>query len=222
MIWFVVLSIQIAVTLGAVADCCPSCACNNHTVYYETGNLSLLETYLPRQGYDPCTPYGNRSQYIDDLQAAGIDCTGPWCSTSGNFSCTGLDCWQVGHIYDLANSPFSAEYDLNVYGNIIMSYGRWNQAVSQKTWPIVQAEKSYIYRDIMDEAGIYLHLCSRRNITMTETITQTVSGSSLVFIVIISVSITLLFTLVILYKMALHFGKKYTLSSELQEPMMAE
>jgi hypothetical protein len=55
-------------------------------------------------------------------------------------------------------SPY-ADADTEIYGNVIMAYGRWNNALGSKSWEIVQQEKSQVYGDIMIEAGAYLTAC---------------------------------------------------------------
>ena|SRR3990172_478587 len=58
--------------------------CNQPTnifLQYKAGNFSkssifLENTFLPTYGFDPCTKYGSRTDYIDDLAKYNILCSG--------------------------------------------------------------------------------------------------------------------------------------------------
>jgi hypothetical protein len=125
--------------------------CSQHTEIYKSYNkdelktLYLEKTYLPLNNLiDTCKRYLqiHRNKYIKELEIYNIKCYGKWC-IDGQYKCNNNKaCWQVEHIIDTNNSPFNSEYyDLNIYGNIIMAYGKWNNQIGNKGWSIVESEK---------------------------------------------------------------------------------
>ena len=159
---------------SAVKNCPTSSSlCNQPTQIfseYEKGEIPkssifLSSTYLPKYGFDPCTKYGSRNEYISYLTDNRVACVGPWC-LNGMFSCSNLgnNCWQVEHIIDKSNSDLSdAGYNVNIYGNIVMAYGKWNQQIGQRVWPIVAEEKSIIYGDIYEQARQNIVSCGLKS-----------------------------------------------------------
>lgn len=140
----------------------PPKTCNMNTeIYYQyidgdipASSIYLENTYLPilcGSSIDPCMKYKDRKTYITLLEENNIECSGPWC-IDGKFSCGksgNTECWQVEHIIDQSNSDLSNQgYDVNIIGNVIMAYGKWNNQIGQRIWPIVEQEKSEIYGNI--------------------------------------------------------------------------
>lgn len=171
----------------AARTCCPECTCNTHTIYWDDPprDIFLTDTYLPHLGIDPCLPYTSRSDYIQILTDHNITCSGEWCSNQGSFSCAGMgiDCWQVEHIFDLANSPYS-DLNLNIYGNIIMAFGRWNNALGTRSWDIVEQEKRRVYENIFDQAQRNIVSCNGGDNNLGNVVLVVSVGSCLIFIFI--------------------------------------
>lgn len=157
----VILVLSFAAVSNNKCKATPS-PCNTPTdIYYQyidgdipKSSIYLENTYLPilcGSSIDPCTPYKDRKTYIKILEENNIQCSGPWC-IDGSFSCGksgNTECWQVEHIIDQSNSDLVDEgYDVNILGNVIMAYGKWNVQIGQRIWPIVEEEKSLIYGNI--------------------------------------------------------------------------
>ena len=148
--------------------------CSQHTEIYRSYNkdelktLYLEKTYLPLNNLiDPCKRYLqiHRNKYIKELEINNIKCYGKWC-IDGQYKCNKYNntCWQVEHIIDSNNSPFdSEEYDLNIYGNIIMTYGVWNNQLGNKGWTIVESEKIDVYGNIFTKAMQNVMYCSNKS-----------------------------------------------------------
>jgi hypothetical protein len=86
------------------------------------------------------------------LAVLGIKCSGLWCR-NGQFTCGpgNLDCWQMEHIIDLNGSP-AVGCDLNIVGNVVMAYGRWNNEIGRLSWRDVRHEKTLVYKQIFELA----------------------------------------------------------------------
>jgi hypothetical protein len=142
--------VYLTLVLSAVNQnkCSPSPpeACNTETdIYYQyidgdipASSIYLENTYLPilcGSSIDPCMKYKDRKTYIKLLEENNIECSGPWC-INGAFSCGksgNTECWQVEHIIDQSNSDLVDQgYDVNIIGNVIMAYGKWNNQIGQR------------------------------------------------------------------------------------------
>jgi len=154
---------------------------NSHTDIYRqwksgtfVQTLYLPNTYLPYTSRPmdrelACRPLPNsqtdlRRQYITLLTIMGVSCTGDWCGLDGNFSCAdmGRQCYEVEHIIDKANTdPDLVGLNVNIVGNLVMAYGRWNQQVGQLSWNNVVTEKREIYTTFLFEtARHYVLTCN--------------------------------------------------------------
>ena len=168
----------------------PFCT-NTHTqtyIEYENGQLTLpwifqKDTYAPNlKLISPCQTYKSRNEYIGFLKKAGVSCQNR--CINGNYSCPTNDCWQVEHIYDTANSDLSNKgYNVNIYGNLIMAYGKWNQQIGHRIWDIVKQEKSIIYGDIFKKARQHIIECNP-NYSNYSNYSNYVVGILLIFIII--------------------------------------
>lgn len=125
-----------------------------------SGNLFLPNTFVnnivdSNDLATICRSY-TRSKYLNFLRDKNIRCSGSWC-INNEFSCkdntdpnakTVLDCYQGEHIIDRRNSiPEFAEDDKNIFGNIVMAYGLWNNQIGKLTWDRTEIEKREIYGD---------------------------------------------------------------------------
>ena len=113
--------------------------------------LFLKNTYAP---VDICKPYKGRKNFINTLP----ECVGEWCNNgagANGYKCTNKNqCYQVEHIID--KNGVTDEYlnscNKDIYGNLVMAYGRWNSEIGQRPWHMVRQEKQEIYKDIFRKA----------------------------------------------------------------------
>jgi len=138
---------------------------NEHTeTYYNwkegifTDNFFLPNTFItniidPNDLATICKPY-TRTKYVNFLRNNNIDCSGSWC-IDDQFSCLVdgklvLDCYQGEHIIDRRDSiPEFAEDDKNIFGNIVMAYGWWNNQIGRLSWDRTETEKREIYGELI-------------------------------------------------------------------------
>jgi hypothetical protein len=143
---------------------------NEHTeTYYNwkegifTNNFFLPNTFItniidPNDLTTICKPY-TRTKYVNFLRNNNIDCSGSWC-IDDEFSCLVdgklvLDCYQGEHIIDRRDSiPEFAEDDKNIFGNIVMAYGWWNNQIGRLSWDRTEAEKREIYGELIVDKAI--------------------------------------------------------------------
>lgn len=208
MVKFILFTVFITVTLCAYE--CPlndyTKSCNQHTNMFEQYQKGYLKktdffqsnTYLPGN-IDPCTKFGNRKEYVKKLVDNNIICE-LYCSTRGNnpgnYNClnqtTGVktnNCLQVEHMVDSKNSDMVNEgMDVDIYGNIIMANGIWNNQVGGKSWDLVMIEKSDIYGDIFMKAREHIRYCN--NIDKKNNFTIIIIT---IIIIVIGVSIVIVY-----------------------------
>lgn len=182
--------------------------CNQHTDIFnqfKTGQLKAnqifqLNTYLPGN-IDPCESYngGNdRYKYIKKLMDVGVMCK-IYCNDGnkpGGYNCPTQkgkknECLQVEHIIDKSNSDMVNEgMNVNIYGNIVMTYSVWNNQMSHKSWDLIVLEKSLIYGDLFMKARENIRYCNNKN---TESI------EIFVIVSIITVVLIVLIIFIVLY-----------------------
>lgn len=118
--------------------------CSDRTKYYEESELNNADYYY----FDPRTYSFDALDKIDrdgfrKMTKATIKCTGIWC-VDGEWKCNNgnSNCYHVEHIIPTANNIKEiANCSTDILGNLIMSYGAWNQALSNKYY----GEKVKIY-----------------------------------------------------------------------------
>ena len=98
---------------------------------------------------DMCKKFVSRKQFVSLLLKKNINCRG-WCFQN-SYVYQGLQSYQAEHIIDLKNSILP-NCNKNIYGNLIMSYGKWNNEVGQLTWENIQKEKTAVYKGIFNQA----------------------------------------------------------------------
>lgn len=189
----------------AVVSCSNISECYTHTYVYlnynnsnELSKLYLYDTYII-DNIDPCRTYTSQNEYINILNNLDIKCSGDWC-INGNYSCinNNNECWKVEHIHDIQNSVLSNNgYDVNIYGNIIMSYGKWKNQLNHRVWNIVSKEKKSVYGDIFTYAKQNIIQCSKiQNTTDTQDIIS-LDEQLLLMGLCISVSINVILLIII-------------------------
>lgn len=132
--------------------------CNERTYIYQNKGYENLDYYYfdPNTYIESIIPMNNDvfRQYIRN----NIKCLGKWCIDK-QWKCNFGDsknCYNVEHIIPKANSIEEIKNcPLDVQGNLIMAYGAWNQALSNRYY----GEKNIIYSsDIVRSAykSVYL------------------------------------------------------------------
>lgn len=132
--------------LISIVQAAINCDKNHTDIYLATPKNQLSSLYLNYTyggrlfGIDPCKKFTARKEYINTLLNLGLKCNGTWCR-EGKYDCVyeNNNCYQVEHIVDLSNSNNNCSK--NIYGNLIMAYGVWNQQVGRLNWNHVKNEK---------------------------------------------------------------------------------
>lgn len=106
--------------------------------------------------FDPRT-YTESSEYITPRQyraSLTVPCTGQWC-IDNQWKCNFGDsshCYNIEHIIPQANDIEEIKgCSTDVVGNMVMAYGGWNQALSNKYY----GEKVAIYGSTMVKSAFY-------------------------------------------------------------------
>lgn len=165
-----------------------------------TKTLFLPDTYLPFDSYPmnrdvACQKLSDdqiqlRRQYVNLLKQAGINCTVDWC-INGQFYCgsSSAECYQVEHIIDKVNSdPELDGLDVNIVGNLVMAYSKWNQQVGQLKWDNVVAEKQEIYTTFLFQKARHFVLTCNQPSTSTDisSMIGMVLGSAILIVICIA------------------------------------
>lgn len=126
--------------------------CNQRTqIYNEHGNDNTNYYYFDPNTYTESTKSIDNVEYRKMIQKT-VKCTGKWC-INDQWKCNGTDnqnCYNVEHIIPAANNIKEISGCLvNIQGNLIMAYGKWNQQLSNEYY----GEKALIYgNDIVKSA----------------------------------------------------------------------
>ena len=90
-------------------------------------------------------------------------CGGEWCRSGSrwpnNWNCPrGRECYEVEHIIPKRNNITALNgCNTNIYGNMVMTYGKWNSAVLDRYLP----EKKLVYGHIFDSAYRAVYRCCK-------------------------------------------------------------
>jgi hypothetical protein len=141
------------------------CKSPPHTVaYLKHGPHNLNNYFFVPETFGPlltdrCTAIDINTDYRNKVESS-VRCSGQWCS-GNTFSCIfGGNCYQVEHIIDKENSdPALAGCSTNIYGNLVMAYGDWNQQVGRLCWDQVVDEKGTVYGSIFTQARENVKYC---------------------------------------------------------------
>lgn len=128
--------------------------CDERTSYYISGwNVNKNYHY-----FDPTTYFrSNQPMTVQDYKnkISLTPCTGEWCNygNNGKWGCNKGDsknCYNVEHIIPKANSLKELKgCSLDIEGNLVMSYGAWNQALKNEYY----GEKTAIYGNTLMKAA---------------------------------------------------------------------
>lgn len=117
--------------------------CNDRTAYYNNAKLNNKDYYY----YDDRTHFSSSLEKYDraayrNMIKSKISCTGKWC-INNEWKCSeNNDCYHVEHIIPTANNIKEiGGCSADILGNLIMSYGSWNVALSNSYY----GEKVKIY-----------------------------------------------------------------------------
>lgn len=138
---------------------------NHNNNYYFYDPMTFGMDYDPCQKLDNTTKFKNKDFkiYISEQ----VQCLGEWCTNDGYF-CKGdnKNCYNVEHMID-ENGPELKDYDKNIFGNLVMAYGLWNQQLGWIAWydySASAAEKEEVYgKDRMDKARNLIMTCNQPN-----------------------------------------------------------
>lgn len=127
-----------------------------------TGNIYTPTELFMKSTFtktDICKKFTNRQNFINYLESKGIYCSGKWCN--GNYVYRDFsNSYEVDHIIELKNSELNT-YNKNIYGNIILAYGKWNRQVGNLNWTYGKKEKIRVYgKDIVDQAIENIKQCN--------------------------------------------------------------
>jgi hypothetical protein len=119
-------------------------SCDLRTAVYDShGYLNLNSYYFDTATYTESTTSMTPQIYKDYIRKQ-IPCTGEWC-IENQWRCdfgNNQDCYNVEHIIPKANTILEIYgCPTDIQGNLIMSYGKWNQQLSNKYY----GEKALIY-----------------------------------------------------------------------------
>jgi hypothetical protein len=129
--------------------------CNERTKIFQEHNTDNTNSfYFVKESYSageaPDKPNSINNQKFRDAVANKSKCNYEHC-INDEWKCdaTNQECYHVEHIIPKAhNIPELSGCDVNIFGNLIMAYGKWNNQLSNK----YLAEKRIIYGDIFDKA----------------------------------------------------------------------
>lgn len=164
--------------------CCSSCVvhcpahfkCSQHTDTYKKFMAGTLKaddifqanTFSAGSLEERCKSYKGdiRKPFVRDLVRHNISCDIHCVNKDKNngFNClqrNNQDCLNVEHIVDKSNSDLVKRgNNVNIYGNLIMAYGKWNQAVGRKRCDVSEIEKKAIYGSFYDDARRNVIVCN--------------------------------------------------------------
>jgi hypothetical protein len=134
--------------------------CSDRTkVYTEHGTSNEKYFYFDPRTYSLDTKDSSlvSNQDYRRLVSSAVNCTGLWC-LGGEWKCVqgnSLDCYNVEHIIPKANKIEAISgCNVTIFGNLIMSYGKWNQQLLNGFY----GEKIEIYgADIVASAYITVY-----------------------------------------------------------------
>ena len=166
------LQILFVLVLMCVADD----SCSQHTAIYNAhgklndGNFYFVEkTFNYGNEFNPCLVMDPNNALFRNYMSNNLPCAGTWCSNVGNnkngWNCkmSNRDCYEVEHIIPKANSIKELEgCDTNIFGNLIMAYGKWNAALGNG----FLCEKEEIYGSLIYNKAYntVLNCCKTQNI----------------------------------------------------------
>ena len=117
---------------------------NNNSYFFDSATFGV------NYPIDPCTPNSENNNhkfknYVDSM----TECTGQWC-INDEFKCVRGDsrkCYNTEHIIDL-NGPELQEYNKNIFANLVMACGIWNQQMGRlqvRSYSALINEKETVY-----------------------------------------------------------------------------
>ena len=137
---------------------------NNNSFFYDSDTFGHIISA------DPCTQFTDNRQfraYVNNLLVCNST-TKAWC-VSDAYKCTlgkNRQCYNVEHIIDL-NGPEFVGYNKNIFANVVMAYGQWNQELGRLAYKDYDAnvnEKTIVYgQATIDTARQYIEKCHDLN-----------------------------------------------------------
>lgn len=190
-------------------------SCTHTKIYDSRGSNSNKDNfYFVEETYnygtlEKCSPMpdnGNNDAFKKHIEA--ILCTGKWCISStrwkNGWNCPDStnQCYHVEHIIPKANNiPELQGCNTNIFGNLVMAYGLWNQQLNNG----FLCEKEEVYGSIYNQAYNAVLSCC-----------DTPSPPSKVYIsgIIVAVCSVIVFVILIVLFMVLFYSKRNYNNSE--------
>lgn len=145
--------------------------CDIHTaVFTEHGSSNennyyfVNKTYGRNLGIEICTVNEGTKSFRNVLNKQ-MPCNGAHCqpNASTSWGClknNSQECYNVEHIIPVKhNISELLDCNANIYGNLIMAYGLWNQQLGNTHY----AEKKLIYGNVFDEAYKAVYWCCKNH-----------------------------------------------------------
>ena len=105
---------------------------------------------------DLCENFNNNDKFRKKINE-NVLCDGRWC-VDDIFSCKDTtECYHVEHIIDKRAYPDEC---VNIAGNLIMAYSKWNQGLGGMSLEDSISEKKEIYDSIYEKALLSIRLCN--------------------------------------------------------------
>jgi hypothetical protein len=129
---------------------------NDNHYFYDSFTFGMDST-------SPCMKISNNTEYRRFVNSQ--PCSGYWC-IDNTFKCKGdnQNCYNVEHIIDKRVVGDNG----NIYGNLVMAWGRWNQELGHLKYEDSEKEKEIVYGvERVDRAKNIIVQCnSNNNVTM--------------------------------------------------------
>ena len=145
--------------------------------------------------YNPCGTLSDNRVFRTFMNNI-TNCTGNWCINS-QFKCRlgkNADCYHVEHIID-RNGPELDEFNKDIFGNLVMSYGRWNMQMGhlqRANYTALSIEKTIVYGNYNVELARYwIQKCNQVN---------TINNTDDIFKFILFIVLLLLFIMVYIFR----------------------
>lgn len=145
------------------------------------------------------TVYETSNQPFRNYISQRFDCDGEWCNDG--WHCTvPMECYEVEHIIDKNGPEFTNQFcNKNVFGNLVMAYGRWNRQLGNlqnKNYKYSLNEKREIYNEErLNMARAIIERCNPGCVNSYEEEPEIKSSSRVDVIVIVVALLTIDFAI---------------------------
>jgi hypothetical protein len=174
--------------------------CNERTkIFQEHNEYNANSFYFVKESYsageDPYKSNSINNQLFRNTVISKLKCNYKHC-INNEWKCdaTNQECYHVEHIIPTGhNIPELLGCDVNIFGNLIMAYGKWNNQLSNK----YLAEKRIIYGEIFDKAYYNIYYNCKKQPTISNPIADICSSKPAPYVIYI-IGLTLFLIAVII------------------------